>query len=170
MIQVLIDDTTIRLRRVLPAEFLDIGVLRVGTVRQTQFPVGIRLIHDAVQHLDLEFPFIVPQRNQNADLRHIREYRLFFLFPLLRIRKASGSVGLHQALLATLVADLTQDILGDGTMGPPTLSLCAKWIRLLAGLWLSRIYSFLFLPSSYCTFPFSDSSTTILSARSAIRN
>ena len=125
MIQVLIDDTTIRLRRVLPAEFLDIGVLRVGTVRQTQFPVGIRLIHDAVQHLDLEFSFIVPQRNQNADLRHIREYRLFFLFPLLRIRKASGSVGLHQALLATLVADLTQDILRSATMGQAIpLSLC----------------------------------------------
>ena len=30
MIQVLIDDTAIRLRRVLLAEFLDIGVLRVG--------------------------------------------------------------------------------------------------------------------------------------------
>ena len=125
MIQVLIDNTTFRLSRVLLAEFLDIGVLRVGTVRQTQLPVRIGLVHDAVQHLDLELSLIVPQRNQNTDLRHIREYRLFLFFSLRCIGKASGSVGLHQTLLTGLVADLTQDILRSAAMGQAiSLSLC----------------------------------------------
>ena len=107
MVQVLIDDTTVCLRRVLLAKFLDIGVLRVGTVRQTQFPVLIRLIHDAVQHLDLELSPIVPQWNQNTDLRHIREDCLFLHFALFGIRKTAGAVGFHEALLMALVAELT---------------------------------------------------------------
>ena len=125
MIQVLIYDTTVCLRRIFPAKFPDIGMLLVGTVCQTQLPVGIGLVHDAVQHLDLELSLIVPQRNENTDLRHIREYRLFLFFSLCCIGKASGSVGLHQTLLAGLVADLTQDILRSTAMGQAIpLSLC----------------------------------------------
>ena len=101
-------------------------MFRIGTVRQTQFPVLIGLVHDAVQHLYLELSLVIPQRHENTDLRHIGEYRFFLFLPLLRVGKASGTVGFHQALLVTLVTDLPQNIFGTTAMRQPFLLSLGK--------------------------------------------
>ena len=45
----------------------------IGTVRQTQFPVLIGLVHDTVQHLYLELSLVIPQRHEKIGRASCRE-------------------------------------------------------------------------------------------------
>jgi hypothetical protein len=87
-----VDDPAVCACGILPADLPDIAVRLVGAVRQTQLPVLIRLVHHGIEHLDLEFPLVVPQGYQNADLYHAVKLRTPLLLCLLRRRKARRAV------------------------------------------------------------------------------
>ena len=120
-LQLLIDNPALRLRLILPADLLYIGVGFVGAVRKTKLPVPIGLIHDGLKHLHLKVPVIVPQGHQNADLHHPGKHRLPLLLGLLRPGKAQCAELLHGLPLALFIPQLGHHSSGAAAVFQPVL-------------------------------------------------
>ena len=106
-IQLPVNNPSVSLFGIFPADLPDVTVRLIGAVRQTKLPVLIGLVQHRFQHCGLKLSLIVPERHQNTDLHHLGKDCFSLLCRPLCIGEAGGSELLHRPVFPPLIVQLT---------------------------------------------------------------